>query len=145
VSGRGEKFVACPEWLLDLLIEACIIDRDGGLCHDADSETFGAIGEDTRPLVTEEQTAQNHARAGHHWNRQITPDGKMARRHAAIGFARTVARILANVVGADDPLTAECRTEYGCIAGHRKARERFVAGDPFRGLGLSARTFACHG
>ena len=53
--------------------EARVFDGDGGLVCDAADDAFGALGEDGRLAVPEEEAAQHVARARDDGRRQVAP------------------------------------------------------------------------
>ena len=105
------------------LVEARIIDGDGGLRCQGGHNSLGALGENPRLRMTKKKPAQHFARAGNDRNRKIAANRQMALGHAMVGCAFAVARIAQNVVGADRAATSEGRFEYGRVAGHRKLLE----------------------
>src|SRR6476619_8598149 len=81
--------------------------------------------------VSKEQTAVDVARAALDRNREITPDRQMAWRHPVIWRVVPIARIVRDVVAADDTGALEGRLEHFSVARHRKLRKRLArhAGD----------------
>ena len=75
------------------LVEARIVDGDGGLRRQGRHDSLGALGENLRLRMTEEESAQHFAGAGDDRNRKIAANRQMALGHAVVGRALAIARI----------------------------------------------------
>ncbi len=111
---------------LRLIQQARVVHRDGGLSGDADDDTLGALIEDTRCGVAEEEPAEYVARAGKDWRGKVAAHREMACGHSVIRRILAVARVGGHVVEPHYALATEGRAENIGGARHREIRERLL-------------------
>ena len=118
VAQRALRLRALGDLGLRGLIEPRVVDGDRGLRRDAGEDAFGALGEHARLRVTEEEAAEHFAVARQHRRGEIAAHREMPLRHAAMRRVVAVARVLRDVVGADDAVAFEgrARTRPCCAA-----------------------------
>ena len=109
--------LAALDLVLGGAIEPRVVDGDGGVRGDAFREHLMLGGEAAGLRMAEEQSAHHLARARHHGYREIG-----AHRRTALA----VARVLGDVVEADNRLAREGRREHFRVARHLEGRGPFL-------------------
>src|SRR3546814_3997114 len=102
------------------LVEAGIVDADGGLGGDAGQQALMPFEEAAGLRMSEEKAADHLPGPAEDGNRQIAFHGQMPFRHTLAQLVLSVARVTGDVVGTNDPFAAERRPEHRRVARHRK-------------------------
>ncbi len=108
------------------LVKPRHVHRRGRVRRDAKNDLLVARREDARFGMSEKKASDDFARAGGDGHRQVTDHREMAGRHAVMRRVFSEARILADVIGADDAFAVEGGCEDLGRARHRKSVEGFA-------------------
>ncbi len=122
-GARGDLLFEGLVEALGGLEQAGVVDADGGLGGEALQQALSPLGEHPDALVAEEQPADHLARARDYRRRQVALHRQMALGVSVVGRVLAEARVLRDVVRADDALAAEGRAEHLGVARHGEVGE----------------------
>jgi hypothetical protein len=107
-----------------------VLDGHAGLPCQRNDAALNALAKPTRLHMAQENGRQDSARARRHRHAQVTPQRRLAERHAGAGLARRVAGVAEEIVRAHD-LPRKAPSQDGAVVRQEKRRERL----PRRGRG----------